>query len=409
MRRALATLLLPEGLLVLGAAAVVAWPDILAPVRPMLPFLPAIVGSAGAVVAIRFGRSGVLLGLLALAAAGSAFHAGGSDGSLAAAVALLLPVNLVAFALLPERGLAGAATLRRATALVVQALVLLVLVRTGEQDLFEPLAWRALTGPVLPSGTPAGDLATLAAAAAMAVLAVLLLVKPDPVARGFLWAVGGALLACVATPERDVGGLSAQTFLLTMAGLSLVVALIEAAHALAYRDALTGLPNRRALDDALRHLDGSFTIAMADVDRFKAVNDTHGHDVGDQVLRLVATHLRDLDQGGRAFRYGGEEFAILFPDRAAPEVLDALEAIRSAVAGSSFTLRGADRPRRRPKRPRRRGGARQLAVTVSMGVAHRRAADSSPAAVVQRADAALYRAKERGRNRIESGETAVSG
>ncbi|MDH5198799.1 MAG: GGDEF domain-containing protein, partial [Gemmatimonadota bacterium] len=69
--------------------------------------------------------------------------------------------------------------------------------------------------------------------------------------------------------------------------------MIETAHAHAYRDALTGLPSRRSFDDAWRRLEGPVAIAMVDVDHFKAVNDTHGHDVGDQVLRMVAGQLED--------------------------------------------------------------------------------------------------------------------
>ena len=406
MRRALTALLVPEGLLLLGAAAAVRWPVVLTPVRPVLPLLPAIAGVAGAALAIRFRRSGALLGLLTLAAAGAALAADGPAPGLLSAIAILLPVNLLAFALLPERGLTGAAALRRGAALAAQVATLLVLARTGQEQLLAPLARRALTAPLLPPGVAVGDIAALASAGAMAVLAVRVLLRPDPLARGFLWAIAGGLLALLAAPGRDLDGLSAQAFLLTMAALSLVVALVETAHALAFRDALTGLPNRRALDDALRRLEGPCAVAMADVDHFKAVNDTHGHDVGDQVLRLVAAHLDEVGQGGRAFRYGGEEFAILFPGRAAADILAALEAVRAAVAGARFTLRGADRPRRRPKHPRRRSGATQLAVTISMGVAQRGAGDATSETVVQRADAALYRAKEGGRNRIASGKTA---
>jgi diguanylate cyclase (GGDEF)-like protein len=404
--RRVTTIVVPEGLLVLGAAAAVRWPAVLAPVRAGLPLLAAIVGVAGAVLAIRFRRLGVLLGLLALTAAGGASYAAGPEPGLQAAAAVLLPLNLLVFALLPERGLAGAAAGRRAAALAAQILALLVLVRTGQQGLLEPLARRALTARILPPSVAVGDLAALAAAAAITVLAVRLVLTPDPMARGFLWAVGAGLLAFIVSPERDVGGLSGQTVLLAAAGLSLVVALIESAHAAAYVDPLTGLPNRRALDEALRRLDGPFAVAMADVDRFKAVNDTHGHEVGDQVLRLVATRLADVGEGGRPFRYGGEEFAILFAGRAAPDILPALETVRAAVEAASFTLRAANRPRRRPKRPRRPSGARKLAVTISLGVAHRRPDDATAGAVVERADDALYRAKDRGRNRVESGEPA---
>jgi diguanylate cyclase (GGDEF)-like protein len=402
VRRALTALLVPEGVLLLGAAAAVRWPAGLAPAQAVVPLLPAVVGVAGAVLAIRFRHTRALLGLLTLAAAGGARATGGPAAGLAGAIAILLPVNLLAYALLPERGLATAATARRGAALAAQAAILLVLARTGQAHLLEPLARRTVTAPFLPLDSAVGDLAVFASAGALGVLAALLLRRPDPLTRGFLWAVAAGLLAFIAPPHRDVAGLAAPAFLLTIAALSIVVSQVEAAHALAYRDGLTGLPNRRALDDELRRLDGPFAVAMADVDRFKAVNDTHGHDVGDQVLRLVASHVDAVGQGGHAFRYGGEEFAILFPGRAAPDVLDALEAVRAAVAAAPFTLRAADRPRRRPKRPRRRSGAPQLGVTISIGVAERGVGDAKPDAVLQRADEALYRAKRGGRNRIHA-------
>jgi diguanylate cyclase (GGDEF)-like protein len=175
---------------------------------------------------------------------------------------------------------------------------------------------------------------------------------------------------------------------------------VEGSHALAFRDALTGLPSRRAFDDALRRLDGPCAIAMADVDHFKSVNDRHGHDVGDQVLRMVARVLEDVGHGGRAFRYGGEEFALLFPAKTAADCAGALEERRAAVEAASFTLRAPDRPRKKPKQPARRGSPNRLAVTISIGVAERTATDVPPDAVVQAADDALYRAKEAGRNRV---------
>lgn len=403
MRRVLAALLVPEGVLLLGAAAAVRWPVVLAPVGPAVPLLPGITLVAGAVLAVRFQRSGVLLALLALAGAGAALRWTDAGGGVPIVIAILLPANLLAFALLPERGLASPAAARRAGALLGQAAVLLVLARPDQLATLAPLARQTLTAPLLPAGGPVGDLAFLTAAAALALLAILLVRRPDPLTRGFLWAVAGALLALTVGPERAVGGVTASAWLLTVAGLSLVIAVIETAYAHAYRDALTGLPSRRALDDALRRLDGPFAIAMVDIDHFKAVNDTHGHDVGDQVLRLVAGHLEGVGEGGRAFRYGGEEFAILFAGRSATDVLPALETVRESVAAARFTVRGADRPRRRPKRPQRRSGADHLAVTVSLGVTQRAGGETDPHAVITRADAALYRAKHAGRNRLEVG------
>jgi len=79
------------------------------------------------------------------------------------------------------------------------------------------------------------------------------------------------------------------------------------------------LPSRRALIERLPSLGRRYTVAMVDVDHFKNFNDTYGHDAGDQVLRMVASRLGEVSGGGTAFRYGGEEFTILFPGKGGKE------------------------------------------------------------------------------------------
>lgn len=92
--------------------------------------------------------------------------------------------------------------------------------------------------------------------------------------------------------------------------LMIAAAASHEAYQMAFRDELTGLPGRRALNERMQRLGRNYVIAMTDVDHFKKFNDTHGHDVGDQVLRLVASRLSKVTGGGRAHRYGGEEFAL---------------------------------------------------------------------------------------------------
>jgi diguanylate cyclase (GGDEF)-like protein len=180
---------------------------------------------------------------------------------------------------------------------------------------------------------------------------------------------------------------------------------------MAFRDALTGLPNRRALEEQLRALVPPYTVAMIDVDHFKKFNDTHGHDIGDQVLKLVATRLADVSGGGRAFRYGGEEFTVLFPGARVADVMGHLEALRGNVEMYKMTLRGADRPKDREEGTKRRVAREAapgdfertdqlLSVTVSIGAAEPGRRLKTSAEVVKGADEALYRAKERGRNRV---------
>jgi PleD family two-component response regulator len=147
---------------------------------------------------------------------------------------------------------------------------------------------------------------------------------------------------------------------------------------------------------------------MVDVDHFKNFNDTHGHDIGDQVLRLVAARLAEAEGNGRAFRYGGEEFTVLFPGEHLSAVLPQLDAMRAAIESYKMTVRGTDRPKNKKEGSKRRAAEKAdfertdmlLSVTVSIGAAEPGKRLKTPAEVVKGADEALYRAKERGRNRV---------
>jgi diguanylate cyclase (GGDEF)-like protein len=105
--------------------------------------------------------------------------------------------------------------------------------------------------------------------------------------------------------------------------------------------------------------------------------------------------------GAKAFRYGGEEFLLLFPGKSVSNAIPSLDALRKAIAASDFTLRGKDRPHKKPETPKPAGSPlKKTSVTVSIGIAERNAHHSQPIQVIQAADRALYRAKEGGRNRL---------
>lgn len=182
--------------------------------------------------------------------------------------------------------------------------------------------------------------------------------------------------------------------------LMIAVAVAHEAYQMAFRDELTGLPGRRALNERMQRLGRNYVLAMTDVDHFKKFNDTHGHDVGDQVLRLVASKLSKVTGGGRAYRYGGEEFALVFAGKTLEECLPHLEAVRESIATYNIRLRNADRPNDDQQGRQRRGGAGSdsVSVTISIGGAERLLEHRGPEEVLKSADQALYSAKSAGRN-----------
>lgn len=182
--------------------------------------------------------------------------------------------------------------------------------------------------------------------------------------------------------------------------LMIAAAVAHEAYQMAFRDELTGLPGRRALNERMQRLGRNYVLAMSDVDHFKKFNDTHGHDVGDQVLRLVASKLSKIGGGGRAYRYGGEEFALVFAGKTIDECMPHLEVIRQSIETYAIQLRNPDsRPQDDQQgRQRRSGaGASSVSVTVSIGVAER-VEQRTPEEVLKSADQALYNAKGAGRN-----------
>lgn len=167
---------------------------------------------------------------------------------------------------------------------------------------------------------------------------------------------------------------------------------LEESVELALTDPLTGLYNRRYMEGHLKTLveeavqrGKPLSLLVTDIDYFKAVNDTHGHDAGDKVLTEFAGRLRQNIRGiDLACRFGGEEFVVIMPDTDLAKAYLVAERLRQCVAGQQFGLNG---------------GA-QLEVTVSIGVAALEGIADTPDALLKRADQALYCAKRDGRNRV---------
>lgn len=164
---------------------------------------------------------------------------------------------------------------------------------------------------------------------------------------------------------------------------------------LSYHDALTGLFNRRYLEEALEteirraaRYDLPLSVNMVDIDHFKLYNDAHGHTRGDEVLRIVARRLREQTRNADIVtRYGGEEFVIILPMTTKPHARLVAEKLRSAIA--STVIAGS-------------AEGEETGLTISVGVATFPSDSSTATGLLQAADAALYAAKDRGRNRAEA-------
>ncbi|MDV7340018.1 GGDEF domain-containing protein [Terasakiella sp. A23] len=224
--------------------------------------------------------------------------------------------------------------------------------------------------------------------------AVFTLMKDNPTDPAWL-TFTCSIIATLYFPEQKALFLNAGL-------LCLILGVVLDSYRMAFMDELTGLPGRRALISDMKKLGSTYVIAMADIDHFKKFNDTYGHDVGDQVLRMVATNLSKVTGGGKAYRYGGEEFTIVFPGRNVDHALDHLERVRERVEKASFKLRAADRPKKKPKKNAKSSGATVVRVTSSFGAAERSSSAKDPMAVMKQADQALYRAKKAGRNQVSS-------
>jgi diguanylate cyclase (GGDEF)-like protein len=226
------------------------------------------------------------------------------------------------------------------------------------------------SGPVIVLGYPVETLAVVAAA--LIATGRGLYRYRGPIERALIWAV--LLITTAMHPALPGDG---PALFLMAAGLVLTLGMVETSYVLAYQDELTGLPGRRALMQYL------------------------GHDVGDQVLKLVAGQLEGAPGGARAYRYGGEEFALIFPGRSSDEAWPYLEDVRASIDDATFTVRSWKRPMKKPTGDASATASRPklLSVTVSLGVADT-AKDPSPEAALKKADEALYRAKNKGRNHV---------
>ncbi len=390
---------MPGGLLLAVAAALIHLPILPSSVSSFLPWTPYAVFAIGAMLSVSYNRSRVLFAMIVLCLADwllIQYLPGRISSSPAArvvfdALAILLPLNLLAFSFMRERGTLTRIGILRFLLIGLQLIAVVVICRpefVARAGFF--LRYSFIPWHVLQQHTRFPQASLVAFALSFTVLTIRFLWMQKPLERGFFWVLITAFIALNA---------AFPSLYFAAAGLILVVSLIEMSHQMAYKDELTGLPGRRAFNEAALKLGEKYTLAMVDVDHFKRFNDTYGHKCGDQVLRMVAAKLSQVSGEGKAFRYGGEEFVIMFPGKSARYILIHLEQLRQAIADTEFTVRGGDR--RKTQGRKKTKGPQKTCVTVSIGAADHEDGSQSFDQVIQAADKALYRAKGAGRNRVE--------
>jgi GGDEF domain-containing protein len=402
--RVLGQLVVPAAMLV-AAFVLVLYSAALPPsLEGLKVYGPYVVFVLGAALAIGFNRGRVVFALITLAIACAAQQAWLQHGigtaaasAVFAALTVFVPLNLAALAVLPERGTFNRHGALRLAVIAAEVAVTVWIVAAGQTGIID-WAYQRFLDPVGVGATRMPHIGIAATGLALLVALVAMVIARSAINAS----LAGAIVAFAVAVHVVT---ASTTFAIFSAAAALMVTLgvLQDSFRMAFRDELTGLPSRRALNERLMSVGRNYTIAMLDVDHFKSFNDTYGHEIGDQVLKMVAAKIADVSGGGRAYRYGGEEFTLLFPGKAAAEALPHLEALREEIESYRLALRGADRPRKPKGARRQRGGWRSrdgVSVTVSIGVAERNDRYTTPGAVIAAADRALYRAKERGRNRV---------
>ncbi len=390
------------------------------PAQGITPYAPYVLALVAAGLGVWFKRVRVLMLALLVASTHWVLQAFSFDVNqhsdefriIYAALAVALPVNMMVIGLMRDPALFSSRVLSRVLFVISQFAIAVVVWNAGVEAragadavlhlrLFDETFdhWSLLPQPAI----------------LLFAIAMLALLTRAFITRSALDGGAFTATAALAMALHGVNAGDTPALMLSIASLALVVSVIQDTYRMAFIDELTGLAQRRALMMDIEAAGGRYAIAMLDVDHFKKFNDTYGHDVGDQVLMLVASRMMRVKGGGKAYRYGGEEFTVLFPGKTTDQALPHLEALRKSIAEARFHLRGENRPPEKPREKQRAAGSTSekstakaatkrrdnasVSVTISIGVTERDSGQP-PAEALKVADQALYRAKKAGRNQV---------
>ncbi|MDX1347479.1 MAG: GGDEF domain-containing protein [Thiomicrorhabdus chilensis] len=298
-------------------------------------------------------------------------------------VSLLIPINILLWILLPERGVKHHAyNLFLTGLLVLQGVGIYWMMQNLSFETVQFLAKPVSTDLDSPFKMP------MLSTVVMLVVANLMIIRLAMMRKArVLDQVALFVLILVAVGLNNAAQYGLLNWLITIAALMIVLSVVFDTHQIAYTDELTGMAGRRALFESFMGLGRRYSIAMIDIDHFKKFNDTYGHDIGDLVLRTVSKVLNQVGSGGKAYRFGGEEFTVVFTNKTPEQARPILDELRKQVEATDLRFKHKNQDT-------------STKVTVSIGVAEKTADIKSPEEVVKAADQALYQAKEMGRNRV---------
>ncbi|MGH8673008.1 MAG: GGDEF domain-containing protein, partial [Burkholderiales bacterium] len=291
--------LAPASILLAATLAFAVGPSLpasLSGLRDLGPYF--IVGIAGA-VAFWFNRGRAFVAAASLLLAYAGFHvareyggAGFAAIAVYTAIVILVPLNALGALLLPERGVSHHHNYRWVLVVLLEVVLIAWIASAGKSALSGNV-WHTVLDHWLLKSPPTPWLGRLLFAAAFVAAAWRASPRNGPLDVGLAAVLASFFIAC--EWARTPGAFGA---FVSAAGLVLAIALLQESHRMAFGDELTGLPARRALEGALASLGPAYAIAMVAVDHFKQFNDTHGPDVGDQVLKLVGGQLEGVAGGG---------------------------------------------------------------------------------------------------------------
>ena len=361
----------------------------------IINLIPLIILASSLLFGIVFKKSRLILGVILVLSCGLLLYKDYVNYELNIyLISFYLPLNMFVIYNLYDRGIFRLSIVKYLFILLIQASLYVYISSYEKVFVTKVISTEVMTGYMI-----GGFVLTRASLIlCLSVLIYLLFeffIRKETSSGVFFWSLNTSLLMFYASL-----GMNDRIFIISCAGFVLLISFVMSSYDVAYRDKLTELPSRRAFDEYITGLGDHYSIGMVDIDFFKKFNDKYGHDIGDQVLKLVAVKLSKIKGGGRAFRYGGEEFSVVFAGRDIEHAHEHLEDLRREIESQEFKVRDKKRPRRKPKIPVFTTKAKNEKITVSIGIAEKNDKLEKVGEVIKAADIALYRAKKDGRNRV---------